>query len=104
MSIAIARKRLLNLTKQATPLVLMGGLSAVHCFAAASPLAKLFQDVSAEATTTWAVAFAGIGLVIGLIGLKLADNQSAKSYLAGLAVVCFMLLSVQGIITYLQGE
>ncbi len=82
----------------------MSSLSAVRCFAAASPLAKLFTDVSAEATTTWAVSFAAIGLVVGLIGLKLSDNARAKEYMSGLAIVCFCLLTVQGVITWLQSE
>lgn len=85
------------------PFMLYMAVAAVSCFAAASPLSKLLTDLSGEATSTWATAGAGIGLVLGLLGLKFG-NRDHKGAMATMVVVSFALLSVQGIIAYLQGE
>jgi hypothetical protein len=92
-----------RLAKQSAPLLICGAVGAVHCFAAASPLSKLLTDLSTEATGTWATAGACIGLVVGLIGLKFGGHD-AKGAMVTLTILSFTLLSVNGVVTYLQGE
>lgn len=90
--------------KQATPLLVVGACAALRCEAAASPLAKLVTDVAGEATGTWATAGAGVGLVTGLVGLKMDGGQNFKGPLMTLVGLSFALLSVNGFIAYLQAE
>jgi hypothetical protein len=90
--------------KRCAPLALLMWVAAVRCYAAASPLAKLVTDVAAEATGTWAVAGAGIGLVTGIIGMKMDGSREVKGAAATLAGLSFLLLSVNAIVAYLQAE
>gem|GEM_PF-5037896 len=90
--------------KQATPLLVCGACVALRCEAAASPLAKLVTDVAAEATGTWALAGAGIGLVLGIIGMKMDGGRDVKAASMTLAGLSFGLLSVNAIVAYLQAE
>ena len=90
--------------KQATPVLLCLALTAIRCEAAASPLSKLVSDVAAAATGTWATAGAGIGLVTGLVGLKMDGGHNFKGPLMTLVGLSFALLSVNGIVAYLQAE
>lgn len=90
--------------KQATPLIVCGACVALRCEAANSPLAKWLTDVSAEATQTWAVSLALIGLVVGIIGLKMDGGREVKGAFATLAGLCFLLLSVPQLVAYLQAE
>ena len=89
--------------KRCGPFAFVLGLSAVRCYAGTSPMAKWLTDLSAEATGTWAITAAVIGLVIGLIGMKFGGHE-AKGKMVTLSIIAFLLLSVQGIVTYLQGE
>lgn len=89
--------------KRCTPLALILGATAIRCYAASSPMAKWFNDLSAEATGTWAIAGAVVGLVIGLLGIKFGGHE-AKGKMVTLTIIAFALLSVQAIVTYLQGE
>ncbi len=88
--------------KRCAPAALLMALAGVRCYAA-SPFAKWMTDLSAEATSTWAITGAVIGLVLGLLGLKFG-NHDAKGKMVTLCVVSFALLSVQGIVAYLQAE
>lgn len=90
--------------KQAAPVLICFGLVALRCEAAASPVAKLVSDVAAEATGTWATAGAGIGLVTGLVGLKMDGGHNFKGPLMTLVGLSFALLSVNGLVAYLQAE
>ena len=90
--------------KQSTPLLICLALAAIRCEAAASPMAKFVTDVASEATSTWAVAGAGIGLVTGLVGLKMDGGHNFKGPLLTLVGLSFALLSVNGIVAYLQAE
>ena len=90
--------------KRSYPLMVCLLIGAVRCFAAQSPMARWLQDLRAEATGTWAIAGSVIGLVIGLLGMKFGDSHGAKGKFASLAILCFLLLSVEGVVAYLQSE
>ncbi|HEY6988983.1 MAG TPA: hypothetical protein VH369_11395 [Bryobacteraceae bacterium] len=92
-----------RLVKPAVPFVLCLAVAAVRCSAATSPFARWIDDLRLEATGTWAVGGAVIGLIIGLLGLKFGGHE-AKSKFASLAITAFALLSVEGIVAYLQSE
>jgi hypothetical protein len=100
----IVRRHAPTLLKQSTPLLLCAALTAIRCEAAASPVAKFVSDVANEATGTWATAGAGIGLVTGLVGLKMDGGHNFKGPLLTLVGLSFALLSVNGIVAYLQAE
>jgi hypothetical protein len=89
--------------KRCAPFTAVMGLAAVRCYAGQSPMAQWFSDMSAEATGTWAIAGTVIGMVLGLLGIKFGGHEM-KGKAVGLFVTSFFLLSVQGIVTYLQGE
>ncbi len=89
--------------KRSMPFVLCLAVAAVRCSAATSPFARWIDDLRLEATGTWAVGGAVIGLIIGLLGLKFGGHE-AKSKFASLAIIAFALLSVEGIVAYLQSE
>jgi hypothetical protein len=89
--------------KRCAPFALIVGATAVRCYAGTSPVARWFNDLSAEATGTWAIAGAVVGLVIGLLGIKFGGHE-AKGKMVTLSIIAFALLSVQAIVTYLQGE
>jgi type IV secretory pathway VirB2 component (pilin) len=97
---AASKKRFV---KSCLPLALFMAVSAVRCYAGTSPMAKWLTDLSAEATGTWAITAAVIGLATGLIGMKFGGHE-AKGKMVTLSIIAFLLLSVQGIVTYLQGE
>jgi len=92
-----------RLGKHAVPFLICLAVGAIRCSAATSPFARWIDDLRLEATGTWAVGGAVIGLVIGLLGLKFGGHE-AKSKFASLAIVAFGLLSVEGIVAYLQSE
>ena len=94
----------LPILKASAPVLLCGAVTASHCFAGTSPLAKLLTDVASEATGTWAVAGAGIGLTVGIVGLKMEGGQNHKGPLFTLTGLSFLLLSVNALVSYLQGE
>ena len=89
--------------KRCAPFAFLLGATAVRCYAGNSPMAKWLTDLSAEATGTWAISGAVIGLVLGLLGIKFGGHE-AKGKMVTLAIVAFALLSVQAIVTYLQAE
>lgn len=93
-----------RLAKRSYPLMVCLLIGAVRCFAAQSPMARLFQDLRAEATGVWAIAGAVIGLVVGLLGMKFGDSHGSKGKFASLAIICFLLLSTEGVVAYLQSE
>jgi hypothetical protein len=97
-------KGALPLLRSSAPLLIVAVLTAIRCEAAASPLAKLLTDVASEATGTWAVTGASIGLVTGIVGLKMEGGQNHKGPLFTLAGLSFLLLSVNGVVAYLQNE
>ena len=103
MKVKLAAGRVVALGKRGAPLLVCMVITAVRCSAAQSPIGKWLIDLSAEATSTWAWAGTGIGLTIGLLGLKFGSHD-AKGKFASLAVTSFALLSVQGIMAYLQSE
>jgi hypothetical protein len=92
-----------RLVKRSAPMLLCLALGALRCSAATSPFARWIDDLRLEATGTWAVGGAVIGLIIGLLGLKFGGHE-AKSKFANLAIIAFALLSVEGIVAYLQSE
>lgn len=83
--------------------LLVALVGPVACFAASSPMTKWLTDLNTEATTTWAYAGAGVGLVIGFLMLKFGRGDH-KGTIAGVLVAAFLLLSVPTIISYLAGE
>jgi hypothetical protein len=89
--------------KRCGPLALLMGVAAVRCYAGQSPMAQWFTDMSAEATGTWAIAGTVIGMTLGLLGIKFGGHEM-KGKAVGLFVTSFFLLSVQGIVNYLQAE
>ena len=89
--------------KRCGPFAIVLPVTAVRCYAASSPMARWLTDLSAEATGTWAITAAVIGLTIGLIGMKFGGHE-AKGKMVTLSILAFLLLSVQGIVTYLQSE
>jgi hypothetical protein len=92
-----------RLAKRCGPFAIVLAVSAVRCYAASSPMARWLTDLSAEATGTWAITATVIGLTIGLIGMKFGGHE-AKGKMVTLSILAFLLLSVQGIVTYLQSE
>jgi hypothetical protein len=92
-----------RLAKRCAPLLVCLAAGAIRCSAATSPFARWFDDLRLEATSTWAIAGAVIGLIIRLLGMKFGGHE-AKSKFASLAIIAFALLSVEGIVSYLQSE
>jgi hypothetical protein len=92
-----------RLAKRSAPLLLCATFAAVRCYAGSSPFARWMDDMRVEATGTWAVAGAVIGLILGLLGLKFGGHE-AKGKFVSLTVIAFALLSVEGIVAYLQTE
>ena len=87
--------------KKFAPLALVMALGAVPMFAAGnSPFAAFVTALEAEATGIWAIMGAGVGLVIGLLGMLLGSHQ-VKSWATGATIICFCLLSIQGILAWL---
>jgi type IV secretory pathway VirB2 component (pilin) len=89
--------------KTVAPLAVCLGMSAISCFAGQSPFGRWMQDLRMEATGTWAIAGAVLGLIVGLLGMLFGDH-SGKGKFAWTAGVSFALLSVEGIVAYLQSE
>ena len=89
--------------KHVAPLLICLAVGTIRCSAATSPFARWIDDLRLEATGTWAVGGAVIGLILGLLGLKFGGHE-AKSKFASLAIIAFALLSVEGIVAYLQSE
>ena len=62
--------------KRCGPLAIVLACTAVRCYAASSPMARWLTDLSAEATGTWAITAAVIGLTTGLIGMKFGGHEA----------------------------
>jgi type IV secretory pathway VirB2 component (pilin) len=97
------REKIYSGVKAAAPVLVLLGVNAVSCYAATSPFGHWFQDMRAEATGVWAICGAIIGLIIGLIGMLMGDH-GVKGKFGVIFGVSFALLSVEGIVAYLQSE
>ncbi|HEY3454759.1 MAG TPA: hypothetical protein VGK64_09175, partial [Bryobacteraceae bacterium] len=69
-------RRATRLIKPVVPIMLCLAVAAVRCSAATSPFARWIDDLRLEATGTWAVGGAVIGLIIGLLGLKFGGHEA----------------------------
>lgn len=74
---------------------------ATPCFAAGvSPYSAFFTSVAAEATSSWAIGGASVGLVVGLIGC-LFGSHHIKEWSVGAVIICVALLGVNAVVAWL---